>query len=80
MPADYKIVVPFKDAAMEQEVKDAFLASFAMPKNEDGTDKFTPEQFVKHHLKNFIRSVVNEHREKVAQAALVVNKVTDIEA
>lgn len=79
MPDKPKISLNLKDAQMEQDVKNAFLDAFEMPKDAEGNPEFTPEQFVKHQIKEYIKRVLNDYKRKQAIMNLSFSQVDEIE-
>lgn len=56
---------PVKDEATKTEILRAFRKQFPnIPLNDDGSPKFTDEEWVAHHIQNFIREQVKRTREQ----------------
>ena len=74
-----KITITFKSDALESEIEAAFLATHIMPSNTEGQALYTPAQFVKVNIKNYIKGVLNQYRKEQAMQALNFQQVDDIE-
>ncbi len=77
MAKDLKLAnIEAKDEESHAEILAAFSAMYANPKELDAEGKetgkltYTPEQLVKHHTNNFIRSVVSQHRQALKRAQI----------
>lgn len=69
------VSISVKDSSTKTEIETAFLNNYSMPQveslDEEGKTVYSPmftsgEDFVEYHVRNFIRNVVREYREKVA--------------
>lgn len=84
MPTEFRIaVIDAKDAEAKQEILDAFAAMYANPTDEQtGLPQYTPEQLVRRHVKNYVRGVVSQARQRtkqleIAAAGEVANDIVD---
>lgn len=66
--------IPVKDEVLKAEIDAAFMASYGNPDNLSG------EEMVVKHVSNYIRGVLNDYRERVAQEAVKdsVEKVEEL--
>lgn len=61
----------FKDADSKSVILSAFRAMYSMPLDDEGNPLFSDEEFVRHHIQNFILGVVTEYQMREAQSAAI---------
>jgi len=81
------VTVTVKDSITKGEIESAFLGSYSMPlvesEDQDGVKTSSPmfdngEDFVEYHVKNYIRNVVREYKERIAVSAAKESAQTDV--
>lgn len=74
-----QITINVTNAQLAQEIADAFETTFQMPHDEQGNPQYTPTQFVKFQILEYIKRVVNQYRHDKAMEQVNITKVDSIE-